>query len=128
MVYSILAVATGAALGAVWRWGLGEWLNPLFAPVPLGTLAANLIGGLLVGLSVAYFTQQHTGAPEWRLFVITGFLGGLTTFSTFSMEVVHLFERHEYGWALGTVGAHLAGSLLLAGVGLWLGNVLLARA
>lgn len=128
MVYSLLAVATGAALGAVWRWGLGEWLNPLFAPIPLGTLAANLIGGMLVGLAVAYFTHQHTGAPEWRLFVITGFLGGLTTFSTFSMEVVNLFERGAYGWALGAVGAHLAGSLLLAGAGLWLGNALLAKA
>ena len=124
----MLAVAVGAGLGAVWRWGLGEWLNPLFAPIPLGTLAANLIGGLLVGLSVAYFTHQHTGAPEWRLFVITGFLGGLTTFSTFSMEVVNLIQRHEYGWAFGAAGAHLAGSVLLAGAGLWLGTALIEKA
>ncbi|MEO8123538.1 MAG: fluoride efflux transporter CrcB [Burkholderiales bacterium] len=128
MIYSMLAVAVGAGLGAVWRWGLGEWLNPLYAPIPLGTLAANLIGGLLVGAAVAYFTHQHTGAPEWRLFVITGFLGGLTTFSTFSMEVVNMIERHDYGWALGTAGVHLAGSLLLAGIGLWLGNALLQKA
>lgn len=127
MIHSMLAVAVGAALGAVWRWGLGEWLNPLFAPIPLGTLAANLIGGLLVGAAVAYFTHQHTGAPEWRLFVITGFLGGLTTFSTFSMEVVNMIERHDYGWALGTASIHLAGSVLLAGVGLWLGNTVLAK-
>lgn len=128
MIASMLAVAAGASLGAVWRWGLGEWLNPLYAPLPLGTLAANLIGGLLVGLSVAYFTHQHTGAPEWRLFVITGFLGGLTTFSTFSMEVVNLIQRHEYGWALGAAGAHLAGSVLLAGAGLWLGTALIEKA
>lgn len=128
MFASMLAVAAGASLGAVWRWGLGEWLNPLYAPLPLGTLAANLIGGLFVGLSVAYFTHQHTGAPEWRLFVITGFLGGLTTFSTFSMEVVNLIQRHEYGWALGAAGAHLAGSVLLAGAGLWLGTALIEKA
>lgn len=127
MLYSIIAVATGAALGALWRWGLGEWLNPLYAPIPLGTLAANLIGGLLVGLAVAYFAHQHTAAPQWRLFVITGFLGGLTTFSTFSMEVVHMLERHDYAWAFASAGAHLGGSLALAGAGLWLGNALLAE-
>lgn len=128
MIPSMFAVAAGAALGAMLRWGLGGWLNPLFAPVPIGTLTANLLGGLLVGAFVAMFEHVPALSPEWRLFAITGFLGALTTFSTFSMEVVHMIQREDYGWALSTVGAHLLGSLLLTGVGLVLGNALFARA
>jgi len=112
------AVGLGASFGAWLRWWLGMRLNPVFPTVPLGTLAANLLGGFLVGAAVAYFNRHPHVAPESRLFVITGFLGGLTTFSTFSSEVVALLGRGEYLWAAGTAGAHLAGSLLLTALGI----------
>ena len=108
---SIVAVGTGAALGAWLRWGLGALLNHLVPQLPLGTLAANLIGGYLVGVAVALFMNHPGLAPEWRLFLITGFLGGLTTFSTFSAEAVHLLTRGQVAWALGHMALHLAGSL-----------------
>ena len=116
--YSFLAVGVGAALGAWLRWGLGALLNAHLPPLPLGTLAANLLGGYLVGVAVAVFTQHPGLAPEARLFVITGFLGGLTTFSTFSAEAVHLLGRGEYGWAAGHMAVHLAGSLSMTLLGL----------
>jgi fluoride exporter len=123
-----IAVFGGAGLGAVLRWGLGHWLNPLFTTVPLGTVAANLIGGLLVGFASAFFAH-HTSLPlEWRLLVITGFLGGLTTFSTFSIEVVSLLQRQQYAWALGAAAVHLAGSLLLTALGIVIAHAMLARA
>jgi CrcB protein len=125
---SILAVFGGAGCGALLRWGLGAWLNPVFPTLPLGTAAANLIGGLLVGAAGAFFTHKTGLPPEWRLLIITGFLGGLTTFSTFSLEVVTLIGRQEYGWALGTAGLHLAGSLLLTGAGILLASALFVRA
>jgi len=124
---SILAVFGGAGCGALLRWALGGWLNPLFPAIPLGTLAANLVGGLLIGLAAAFFASNAALAPEWRLLVVTGFLGGLTTFSTFSMEVVALIARHEYLWALGAAGAHLFGSLALTGVGFLVAHALFAR-
>ena len=115
---SFLAVGGGAALGAWARWGLGVALNPLFPTVPLGTLAANLIGGYLVGFAVALF-HHHAGlSPELKLFLITGFLGGLTTFSTFSAEVVALIERAQYSWALAAAGGHLVGSLVMTALGI----------
>ena len=125
--YAFLAVFGGAGFGALLRWGLSQWLNPLFPTVPLGTVSANLLGGLLVGVASSYFSTHSTLAPEWRLLVITGFLGGLTTFSTFSVEVVTLLSRHEHGWALATAGVHLIGSLALTALGIVLGNALLAR-
>jgi CrcB protein len=121
------AVFAGAGLGALLRWGLGGWLNPLFPLVPLGTLAANLLGGLLVGIASAAFSQHADWPPEWRLLAITGFLGGLTTFSTFSAEVVGLITRHEYAWALGTASVHLLGSLLLTALGIGLAQALMSR-
>ena len=115
---AFLAVGGGAALGAWARWGLGVALNPLFPTVPLGTLAANLIGGYLVGFAVALF-HHHAGlSPELKLFLITGFLGGLTTFSTFSAEVVALIERAHYAWALAAAGGHLVGSLVMTALGI----------
>ncbi len=125
---AFLAVFGGAGCGAVLRWVMGVWLNPVFPSLPLGTLAANLVGGLLVGLAGAFFAQRTGIAPEWRLLVITGFLGGLTTFSTFSAEVVAMLGRQEYGWALGTAGLHLLGSLALTALGLALAHAVLARA
>ncbi len=117
--WGLLAVGLGAAFGAWLRWALGLWLNPLFATVPLGTLAANLVGGLLMGCALGGFQQFQALAPEWRLFVITGFLGGLTTFSTFSAEITTLLARGELAWALGGVLLHLLGSLAMTGLGLW---------
>lgn len=112
------AVGAGAALGAWLRWGLGLMLNPLFPTVPLGTLAANLIGGYLVGVAVAVFHINVDLPPEVKLLVITGFLGGLTTFSSFSAEVVALLQRAQYLWAAGTVSLHLFGSLLMTFLGI----------
>lgn len=114
----LAVVGFGAVLGAWLRWWLGIRLNPLFPTMPLGTLAANLIGGFLVGVAIAYFNRHPNLPPEARLLVVTGFMGALTTFSTFSSEVVGLVERGEYLWALGTASAHLFGSLLLTGLGI----------
>lgn len=116
---SIAAVSLGSSLGALLRWWLGTRLNAHFPPIPPGTLAANLIGGYVVGVAVAFFATYTAIAPEWRLLVITGFCGGLTTFSTFSAELVTLLQQGRATWALAAAAAHLGGSLLmtLAGIG-----------
>ena len=114
-----LAVGIGAALGAWLRWWFGTMLNPVFPTVPLGTLAANLLGGYLVGVAVAFFGQHPGLSPEARLFAITGFLGGLTTFSTFSAEVVTLLAKSQYLWALATAATHLFGSLAMTALGMF---------
>jgi fluoride exporter len=116
---AIAAVSVGSSLGALLRWWLGARLNAHFPPIPPGTLAANLIGGYVVGVAVAFFATYTAIAPEWRLLVITGFCGGLTTFSTFSAEVVTLLQQGRATWALAAAAAHLGGSLLmtLAGIG-----------
>ena len=111
------AVGVGAALGAWLRWGLATWLNPRIPHFPLGTLFANLLGGYLVGLAVAYFLARHDLPPQWRLFVVTGFLGALTTFSTFSAEVTELLGRGEYTTGTMLAATHLFGSLLLTAAG-----------
>ena len=118
MINSFLAIGVGAALGAWMRWGLGLWLNPSLPQMPLGTLAANLIGGYLIGLSIAFFMQHPGLSPEWRLLIVTGFLGGLTTFSTFSAETVTLLLRGQYLWVAGIIAAHLGGSLLMTVLGI----------
>ena len=115
----LLAVAVGAVLGAWARWGLGVALNAIVPNLPLGTLTANLVGGYIIGVSVEFFLQHVSVAPEWRLFVITGFLGSLTTFSTFSAEAVELLALQRYGWAMLHIGAHLAGSLVMTLLGLY---------
>ena len=117
-IYAVLAVGTGAALGAWLRWGLGMMLNPVFPTLPLGTLAANLGGGFLIGMAVEYFHHNSLLPPEARLFLITGFLGGLTTFSTFSAETVTLLLREQYGWACAIIFSHLAGSLAMTVLGI----------
>jgi CrcB protein len=119
MLYSILAISLGASLGALSRWGLNLALNPIFPTVPMGTLAANLIGGYLVGVAAMVFEVFSSLAPEWRLFAVTGFLGGLTTFSTFSAEVVTLMRHGQFGWALGEAAMHLFGSLLMTTAGMY---------
>ncbi len=125
---AVVAVFVGAGLGALLRWRLGAWLNPVFPTLPLGTLAANLLGGLLVGLAIAWLNRHPGLPPEIRLLLITGFLGGLTTFSTFSAEVVSLLARGEYLWSAATALAHLAGSLALTALGIGLVHLLTARA
>jgi CrcB protein len=121
MVKSILAIACGAALGALLRWFLGLKLNSFFPAIPPGTLAANLIGGYIIGFAIAYFAWAPSVAPEWRLLIITGFCGGLTTFSTFSAEVVTLLQQGRLLMALGAVGVHVGGSLFatFAGIVTW---------
>jgi CrcB protein len=115
---ALLAVFIGAGVGACLRFALGEALNQLLPQLPLGTLAANLIGGYLVGIAIAFFAWRTDVSLLWRLALITGFLGGLTTFSTYSAEVVNAFGRGEPGWAVVTAVAHLAGSLLLTVLGM----------
>jgi len=126
--FSMIAVFGGAGLGALLRWWLGGLLNPVFPTIPLGTVAANLTGGLLIGVASAFFTHNAGLPPEWRLLIITGFMGGLTTFSTFSLEVVTLLGRQEYWWALGAASLHLTGSLMLTAIGILLANALFVRA
>jgi len=111
------AVGAGAVLGAWARWGLATWLNPVVSNLPLGTLAANLGGGYLVGIAVAFFSANSTLAPEWRLACITGFLGALTTFSTFSAESLQLLQAGKYVAACLHSGAHLFGAILATALG-----------
>lgn len=113
MFAEVAAVGIGAALGGWLRWGLSAWLNPRAPAYPLGTLASNLVGGYLVGVCVAFFLARQDLPPEWRLFVVTGFLGGLTTFSTFSAEVSEHLMRGNYGAGALLAALHLGGSLLL---------------
>lgn len=122
MFASILAICLGACVGALARWQLGLWLNASSAVagtvLPWGTLAANLIGGYLVGVCVAVFQALPQLDPTWRLLLVTGFLGALTTFSSFSAEVVTMLMQQRYALALGTAALHLFGSLLLTVVGI----------
>jgi len=118
MLNSIAAISAGAALGAVLRWLLGIRLNPLLPNFPLGTLAANLLGGYAIGLVLGWLALRPDLPPEVRLFLVTGLLGGLTTFSTFSAEVVGQLASGRMGWALTIALTHLAGSLLLTALGL----------
>lgn len=117
----VVAISLGSAAGALLRWQLGLRLNSLFPAIPPGTLAANLVGGYIIGLAVAYFAQATDIAPEWRLLIITGFCGGLTTFSTFSAEVMTLLQEGRVAVAMGAIAIHVAGSLLatLAGLVTW---------
>ena len=122
----ILAVGGGAAVGAWLRWGLGVMLNPIFPTLPLGTLAANLVGGLLMGVAMELMARHATMPPEVRLLMTTGFLGGLTTFSTFSAEIATLLLRRESLWTLLGIVAHVAGSVLLTVAGILLVRALYA--
>ena len=116
-MWSVAAICIGASLGALARWGLGLWLSP-GALIPFGTLAANLIGGYLVGICVAVFQALPQLDPVWRLALVTGFLGALTTFSSFSAEVVGMLGQQRYALALATAALHLFGSLLLTVAGI----------
>ena len=128
MIYSIFSIFIGAGLGALMRWGLSLGLNAIFPTIPLGTLASNLIGGYLIGVAVVIFSAKAGLPPEWRLFVITGFMGGLTTFSTFSAEVVTLFAQGQFGWAMASAALHLFGSFSLTALGMWTARIWLLAA
>ena len=128
---SVIAICIGACIGALSRWQLGLWLNPdtsSDSAFPWGTLAANLVGGYLIGVCVALFEHLPELDPAWRLALVTGFLGALTTFSSFSAEVVAMLMQSRYTLALGTAAMHLLGSLALTVAGIWSFQTWVARA
>jgi len=127
VLYSVSAVAIGATIGALLRWWLGFALNHRWSVFPLGTWIANLLGGFLVGMAVAWFSQHPDVHPAWRLFVITGLLGGLTTFSTFSAEVVELMQSGRYYSAMLAALLHVLGSLAMTVLGISLIEALDAK-
>lgn len=118
MFNTLIAISVGASSGALLRWFVTNTLNTLFPQLPPGTLTVNLVGGYLIGLALAWFASQPTLGLEWRLLIITGFLGSLTTFSTFSAEVVGLIHQDKWFWATATISAHVLGSLLMTVLGL----------
>ncbi|ABP33697.1 fluoride efflux transporter CrcB [Polynucleobacter asymbioticus] len=119
MWLSILAIFCGAGLGALLRTGFNLLSVGVASVIPLGTLISNMVGGYLIGIALAFFGNNPHLSPEWKLLIITGFLGGLTTFSSFSAEVVTMIQRGEFTWALGTALLHLVGSLVLTLLGIW---------
>lgn len=118
MLNAVIAISVGAGLGALLRWQLGLRLNEIFPALPPGTLVANMVGGYIIGVAIALFANFSDIAPEWRLFVITGFCGGLTTFSTFSAEVINLLQAGRYGWAATSIATHVGASLIATILGL----------
>lgn len=118
MLKSLFVIAVGASLGAWLRWILGMKLNALFPAIPPGTVVANMVGGYIIGLAIAFLAASPTLSPEWRLLIITGFCGGLTTFSTFSAETVALIQEGRLLWALGSISLHVLGSLAMTAAGL----------
>ena len=126
MLTKLVAIGLGAAGGAWIRWGLGLIFNATLKNIPLGTFLANLVGGFLIGLAVEFFSHNTQLSPEWKLLIITGFLGGLTTFSTFSVESVQLIQSGRVGWAAILIGIHVFGSILMTVLGLSLCKSLMA--
>jgi CrcB protein len=124
-VSGFFAIGIGGAIGCWLRWGLGILLNPLFPTLPLGTLVANLTGGLLMGLAIGVWSHFQTLSPQLQMFVFTGLLGGLTTFSTFSAEATTLLLRQQYLWFSGHVAVHVVGSISMTVLGLTLARSLL---
>lgn len=118
MLKSLIVIAIGASVGAWLRWLLGIKLNALFPTIPPGTVVANMVGGYLIGLTIAFLAASPSLSPEWRLLIITGFCGGLTTFSTFSAETVTLIQEGKLLWALGSISLHVVGSLTMTTAGL----------
>jgi CrcB protein len=114
----LFSVLAGGAIGSALRWMLGLALNPVFPSLPIGTLVANLAGGFIIGGAIGVFEQFQSLPPELRLFVITGFCGGLTTFSAFSAETVNALMRQQYGWSFAIIAAHLLGSLAMTVAGI----------
>lgn len=123
-LFNALAIAAGATLGAWGRWVLGLLMNHLVPTLPLGTLVANLAGGFLMGIALAFIQLGHLEISHWRLLVTTGFLGGLTTFSAFTGESLVLLQKQQYGWALLHTSSHVFGALVFAAIGFMLVNYL----
>ncbi len=119
MLTSILVISLGAALGALLRWYFAVRYNQLFPQLPPGTLAANLLGGYLIGIAMAVFLAFPSLSPQWRLLTVTGFLGGLTTFSTFSAEIVTALLEGQGLWALWTIASHVIGSVVMTLLGVF---------
>jgi CrcB protein len=119
MLNSILAISLGASLGAILRWVLGLVLDSMSVAITMGTLAANLIGGFLIGVAMAFFSAHTELSPQWRLLIITGFLGGLTTFSSFSAELTSMIQEGRLSIALITVMLHVVGSILMTFLGIY---------
>lgn len=118
MLKSLLVIGIGASLGAWLRWLLGMKLNAFFPTLPPGTVVANMLGGYIIGLAIAFLAASPSLSPEWRLLIITGFCGGLTTFSTFSAETVALLQEGRLVWAFGSISLHVLGSLAMTAAGL----------
>jgi CrcB protein len=124
MIKSLIAIAVGGAAGSLLRWLLSLRLNALFPGLPPGTLTVNLAGGFIIGAAMAFFLRNPELDPAWKLLIITGFCGGLTTFSTFSLEIVTLMQSGNYLWAMTSVLTHVIGSLLMTFAGFWLFSLL----
>jgi len=118
MLIAIVVISLGAAIGALCRWGLGNALNMLFPTLPPGTLIANLIGAYIIGVAIAFFASHPTLPPQWRFFIVTGFTGGLTTFSTFSAEIVELIQHARWGWVAAGIASHVGGSVAMTLLGI----------
>ena len=116
---SVIAISIGAALGALLRWAFGLWLDAMPSVMSMGILTSNLVGGYFIGVAVAFFSLHADLPPQWRLFIITGFLGGLTTFSSFSAEVTKMIQYGQLSAALSTVSIHLIGSLVMTFLGIY---------
>ncbi len=116
---SIIAISIGSSLGALLRWAFGLWLDSLSSVMSYGILVSNIVGGYLIGIAIAFFSMHADLPPQWRLLVITGFLGGLTTFSSFSAEVTRMLQYGQIGAALSTVSIHLFGSLVMTFLGIY---------
>ena len=119
MLQSLIAISIGASIGATSRWLVGLWLNTFFAHLPLGTLLVNLVGGYFIGVALALFAAHPHWSPEWRLLIVTGFLGGLTTFSTFSLEMAQLLQQEKWLWLFVGISSHVLGSIIMTLFGLW---------
>ncbi|WP_244816983.1 fluoride efflux transporter CrcB [Caballeronia sp. Lep1P3] len=118
MYLSIIAVGLGGGLGSLLRWALGLRLNAIVPNLPLGTFAANVIAGYIIGVAVAFFARSPDISVEWRLFIITGLMGGLSTFSTFSAEVVAHLQQGRFGWAFAEIAIHVGASLMMTALGI----------
>ena len=125
MIKSLIAIAVGGSAGSILRWLLSLRLNALFPALPPGTLTVNLVGGFIIGAAMAFFLRNPELDPAWKLLIITGFCGGLTTFSTFSLEIVTMMQSGNYLWAMTSVFTHVLGSLLMTFAGFWLVSLLI---
>lgn len=126
MLKPIIFIALGATIGATLRWMIGLKLNSLFPTIPPGTIVANLVGSYIIGFAIAWFASHPGIAPEWKLLIVTGLCGSLTTFSTFSAEILTLIQQGQTIWALGAIATHVCGALLMTFAGMLSWNAIKA--